>query len=334
MARPVENRDEGPDGLSRARRIMLALAIGVALGLLSWVQLAHAGAWIQANDFTYAWFGARSILHGVDPYVAVKSADLPWGPYLFYPIPALLLAIPFAPFPAQIAGPLFVAVSSAFLAFVLRPRWRLLLFISAPMLVVAQACQWTPLLIAATLWTPAMACLAAKPSIGLPLIAMQSQLKFIRPALIGGAVILGLSFALQPHWLGEWLTASRFAARAGGYWIPAVTPLGAVLSLAALRWRQPEARLLLVLAWMPQKMLFYDQLPLLLIPSTRRQMQVAVLLSLLAFALTLNDSWASAEATRRLLPAVIVGLYWPALVLVLARRSNPASVSAPVAQIS
>jgi len=174
-----------------------------------------------------------------------------------------------------------------------------------------------------------MACLAAKPTIGLSLVAMQSTLKFVRPALIGGAVLLTLSFALQPHWLPEWLTASGLAARAGGYWIPATTPLGAVLSLAAMRWRRPEARLLLVLAWTPQKLLFYDQLPLLLIPSTRRQMQVVVLLSLFGFLATLGGSWANVEATRRLLPAVIVCLYWPALFLVFYRRAAPAPLDPP-----
>jgi hypothetical protein len=326
MAQSVASSHPPTEITSRTTRVAISLGIGAALGIFSWAQLAHMGAWIQANDFTYVWFGARSILHGIDPYIAVKSAELPWGPYLFYPVPAFLLAVPFAPFPAQIAGPLFIGVSSAFLALLLKPHWRLWIFISGPLLVAAQACQWTPLLVAAAIWTPAMACLAAKPTLALPLVAMQSQLRFVRPAMIGGALILALSFAIQPHWLPEWLTASRLAARAGGYWIPAATPLGAILSLAALRWRRPEARLLLVLAWMPQKLLFYDQLPLLLIPSTRREMQVAVLLSMVAFLLTLNDSWAHAEATHRLLPAVIIGLYWPALFLVFYRRKDRAPI--------
>jgi hypothetical protein len=148
---------------------------------------------------------------------------------------------------------------------------------------------------------------------------MQRSRAFLAAALIGGAVLLLVSFLLLPGWLPEWLQASRLAARAGGYHIPILKPLGAPLLLGALRWRTPEGRLLLAMAVMPQKMLFYDQLPLMLIARNRRDMLLAVTASLLALAFSLRFSWTTPEANDRLAPIVLIGCYLPALLLVLRR---------------
>jgi hypothetical protein len=300
-------------------RATAAVAIGVVYGLLSWAQLRHVGDWIQANDFTYAWFGARELLAGRDPYVTIKAASVPWGPYLFYPVPAFILAMPVAWLPAQIAGPTFVAVSAAFLAAFLTPRWRLLALISAPMLIATQVCQWSPLLTAAALWIPAIAVVAAKPTFVLPLAALQRSPAFVIPALVGGCFLLIISFLFLPGWIPEWLDASRLAARAGGYHIPILKPFGLPLILAALRWRTPEGRLLLAMAVMPQKMLFYDQLLLMLIPKNRREMMFLVAASLIALAFSQQFSWTTRAANDRLVPFVLFGCHLPALLLVLRR---------------
>lgn len=302
-------------------RIAVAVAIGAVLGLRSWFELRRSGAWIQANDFTYAWFGARELLAGRDPYVTVKAAHLPWGPYLFYPVPTFLLAIPFAAFPPQLAGALFVCVSAALLSFALWPleRWRLLVFVSAPMLVAAGAVQWSPLLLAGTFVLPLAGVLTAKPNLALPLVAFRPKL--VAPAIVGGLALLVVSFAFLPRWIPEWLAMARTAGPRYGYLTPIAQPMGWVLALAALRWREPEARLLLVMACVPQKLLFYDQLPLLLIPKSLRTMQVVVLISLVALAVSYRETWTSPEATARLAALVIPSMYWPALALVLMRRT-------------
>jgi hypothetical protein len=305
-------------------RLLVAFSIGIAFAIRCWLQLHSTGDWIQANDFTYPWFGAREILAGRDPYVTIRNATMPWGPYLFYPPPAFLLAIPLAFLPAQVAGPVFVGLTAGFLAFVILPRgaWRLLIFVSAPMFVSSGVGQWSPFLIACALAVPAFGFLAAKPTIGLPLAAMQPNWRFLKPAIFGGLVLLVLSFVAIPHWVPEWLAASKLATRAGGYWVPATMPLGAVSSLALLRWRRPEARLLFVMAWMPQKLLFYDQLPLFLIPHTRRDLLIAVFASLVGLLYSFQVSWTTREATAWLAPAVLIGCYWPALITVLKRSPD------------
>ncbi len=63
--------------------------------------------------------------------------------------------------------------------------------------------------------------------------------------------------------------------------------------LALTRWRQPEAGLLLVLACMPQRMGFYDQLPLLLVARNLRQQLILGLSSWLSMIalLLIGPSW-------------------------------------------
>ena len=52
--------------------------------------------------------------------------------------------------------------------------------------------------------------------------------------------------------------------------------------LAILRWRRPEARLLIALACVPQSMLLYETVPLFLVPRTFRESALLVALSYVA----------------------------------------------------
>jgi hypothetical protein len=313
-----------PEPRRPAIDVAVALGIGLFMGLATYAQLRHTGQWIQANDFTYPWFGARELLAGRDPYITIRDAHLPWGPYLFYPAPAFLLVLPFAWLPAQIAVSVFIGLSAALLAVALTRdghRWRLLALVSAPMIVATGAGQWSPLLTAAALWIPALGLLTAKPNLGVSLMAMQTNRSAWIVAALGGAVLLGVSLVVLPRWIPEWLALVRSNPRGYGYLTPIRSPLGVVLVLAALRWRRPDARMLLVMACLPQKLLFYDQLPLFLIPRTRREMEVVVLISLIALTIAYGETWTTPEATARLATIVIPSLFWPALVLVLRRRN-------------
>jgi hypothetical protein len=75
-----------------------------------------------------------------------------------------------------------------------------------------------------------------------------------------------LSFLVLPGWPVDWLAAIRDAPH---YHAPVQRLGGFLLLLAFLRWRQPEARLLGVLALVPHTTGILEQLPLLLIPQTR-----------------------------------------------------------------
>ena len=70
------------------------------------------------SDFGQSWFGAQALLHGANPYALIGPGlqyDWPWK--LFYPATSMVIALPLSFFPEAVATFLFVAVSSALLAY-------------------------------------------------------------------------------------------------------------------------------------------------------------------------------------------------------------------------
>ena len=316
----------------RRVQVGVGFAVGSAAALVTFVLLKVGGSALYANDFTYPWVGARAILSGGDPYTAISTAAVPWRRIMLYPAPALLIALLFAWMPVKVAGALFVGVGSGFLAALLSNggAWRLALFVSAPMLQACASAQWSPLLVACALYAPALGILTAKPNLAIPLIAMQRSTRAIRYAVIGGVALIGAALIVVPHWPEEWVAAVHGSGAPARYVIPIRSAYGVPLLLAGLRWRRPEGRLLLFMACVPQNVLFYDQLALLLIPLSRREMTLAVAASLIAYIYALQFPWLGVPAnvaTANILPAVIVGLYWPSLAMVL-RRANEGVVPA------
>ena len=149
-------------------------------------------------------------------------------------------------------------------------RWRLLIFASAPMLMAIKSAQWSPLLYAALLlpWLSPLA--VCKPTLGAPvLLWRRSSL-----AWLDAALLVLLSLLLMPSWPWRWL------AQTGDYggFVPLLSlPLGPGLLLALLRWRDERARWLLLLACVPQHVLFYDQLLVLAVARSRGELLWLVL---------------------------------------------------------
>jgi hypothetical protein len=124
-----------------------------------------------------------------------------------------------------------------------------------------------------------------------------------------------------PDWLGHgsgvtWYVPAAFVWQGGG-------PL---LLLSLLRWRRPEARLLLALAVVPHNYVWYDQLLLFLVPDKPRQLWAMWALS-----------WASMHVAdyyfaRAGIPEpagqiafrapVVALLYLPSLAMLLSRRNE------------
>jgi hypothetical protein len=304
-------------GLTAGRRAIVALAIGCFAA-----AIIHAGHQppVPKSDWDETWAAGRAFLDGLDPYAALAAGhhsgqfDYP----LVYPAPAVLVAAPFAALPLQSALWLWAGVGTAALTWTLLARgwWGLLGLGSAFYLHALISVQWSPLLTAAVA-VPALGFVwAAKPTIGAALFVGWPS----RAALIGGLALMGLSFVLMPGWVPRFLTASLAmphttppVGRAGGF----------LLLLSFLRWRRPEARMLGVLALVPQTTLLYEMVPLLLIPRTWREMLVLVGLSLIAgvFALRVDPSHHLTAAITTLWPVFLLLLYLPCLFLVL-RRDN------------
>lgn len=297
-------------------RAAIALAIGAVSGFICHFALVRRG--VLAGDFTWTWRAARILLAHQDPYRVIQATGAyPFDDRLNYPLPAALASLPFAPFPAVLAGALFVGVSAALLAWaVTREDYHWLpLFLSAPFLKVLLAPQWSPLLVGAALIPALQFLLVAKPNEGLALFAYKPTWW---GAFLGLLLLVG-SLMILPSWPIEWL---HNLARAPQYGAPAFTLMGSVLLLAVLRWRTPEGRLLLVMALVPQRLLAYDQLGLCLIP---RRWWSSLLFSVVTWPALV--AWVSPSALGYPKSAVfqltdfltLCCIYLPALYMVLRR---------------
>jgi hypothetical protein len=141
-------------------------------------------------------------------------------------------------------------------------------------------------------------------------------------AVLGASLFLVLSVGLLPSWPRDWWSA--LPADNSALAPPILRPFGFVLLLAALRWRSPEGRLLLAIAFIPQTTLPYELVPLALIPANRLQMAVYVAGSWIAVGAAdrLQASQSMAEWTATGWPVTLCAVYLPMLYLVLRRQSR------------
>lgn len=314
------------DSPKRARRVAVAIALGAACGVASWLATRLPG--FGQQDFSVWWMAARAILHGQNPYTTIVGIS--GRPAFYHPLPAAIATIPLAWLPPTIAGPIFIGASCAALAYVATAKawWPLIMFLSGSMLASVMQAQWAPLLTAGIL-APALTWIGVvKPNIGLGMLAYRPSIR-----TIAAMTLIGLaSIAFRPTWPREWLAS---VSTSPFYFSPVQTIGGGVLLLALLKWRRPEARLLTVLAVLPSAPIPYEALPLFVIPQTRYEMMALTILSDAMYTATMNLSaqheMAAYYAAGR--PAIVWLSFVPALVLVL-RRPNEGDVPEVIERFS
>jgi len=292
------------------------LAIGVVVGILAWLLFPFS----HGADFAQFHFHAQNWLAGRDPYAGgfpiMRNTRVVPEPF-FYPFPALFLLAPFAVVPLRVGYALFAGASSALLAWAIlvKSPERLPMLFGSAFILAAGLGQWTPL-VTTTLLLPVLGFLAVvKPNVGLASVPADPSVIRIG----GGAALLLLSLAFQHNWPSEWLRNLRSMP---GHPIPILLPGGFLALLALLRWRRPEARLLVAMACVPQLLYFADQLPLWLVARTRRESIALSAISLIAWLISLQalnrpggmPQFHSDEI-------VLAGVYLPALIILL-RHEN------------
>jgi hypothetical protein len=276
------------------------------------------------SDFDAMWVAGRSLAARTDPFVAVQAARGVLGFPLLYPMPAILVTLPFAVFSISIAAALWTGVSFGLLSFGLSRHawWPLIAVASLPAVESAQLAQWSPILTCMALF-PAVAVLAlAKPTTGGAIALAYLPNTARRSVIVGGAVLVLVSLAIMPTWIGRWTSVVLAAT----HFRPMILrPFGWVLLFALLKWRRPEARLIAFLAIVPQAGMAYDALPLVLVPSSRREAMVSAFASfaILPWRMVAQDNGATfTNATAHNAPLFLVALYLPALLMVLMRPNQ------------
>jgi hypothetical protein len=242
-------------------RIVVSAAIGVGSGAFCWFLLRqfHLGA----GDFNWALWGAQDLLAHRNPYDR---------PMQLYPLPCAVFGIPFAWMRPEVAGGAFYGMSSALLAFGLSRHGyhRLLLFLAYPYWAGLIAAQWTPLILASAFIPSLLPAILAKPQLGLP-VGLTAP---TRRGLVACAVLAALTLLVMPAWPRLWIGNVHLYQ----HFIPLLVVPGSLLALALLRWRERDARLLLLMAVVPQRW-FYDMLILWYIPKSRREILSTVFIS-------------------------------------------------------
>jgi hypothetical protein len=264
---------------SGSARIALALAIGIAAAALTYwsralIMVNHGASRYAPTDFAQLWFAARAWLDGIDPYSVVGPGKaFEWDFPLLYPMPAVLVAVPFTWLSLPVADAVFVGVGCALFGYAVTrhglkagPRWA---FGSLAFIRMTTNAQWSALITGAALVPSAGFLLACKPTVGAALWCAYPS----RKALIGAGLFGLLSVAVYPSWVGSWLAALPTATHMTP---PLFRPGGFVLLLALLRWRHADGRLLLGLSLVPHSPLPYEVIPLFLLVRT---MEEGVLLS-------------------------------------------------------
>ncbi|MFL5575754.1 MAG: hypothetical protein ACJ79S_07300, partial [Gemmatimonadaceae bacterium] len=340
-----------PESPTGRRRLTAALAIGLAAAAYAaYLSARMPSDWV--TDFDPVWAGARALAGGANPY-ALPPAALHNSRGLFYPIPALVAALPLAWLPLHAARAAFAGATAALCAWALfRRGWTLWpLFVSMAFVQTVVLVQWAPLLIFAALTPSCAGLLLAKPHMGAPLGFCEYVLpgvpdrRRLAAASVSGVAMLAASFSLFPGWVGEWLQAihdSRHMTPALLRWQAG----GPLLLLALLRWRQPEARLLVALAAVPQTPGVLEGVALFLVTRTVREALWLAVLSYVAYIVGGLAWWDEARfigvyLSRELAYYRAVGvaalwlLYVPCLVMVLRRPNNgalPARLEGTVAR--
>jgi hypothetical protein len=305
------------------------LAVGIGVVASIYVLVSPRIFPSYRPDFDQLWEAARAWRAGDSPYRAVleihRERGHPFG--LVYPLPAVIVIVPFSFLPRSAARTAFAFVSSVCFAYLVLARWWLFpILLSAAFRSSVSLVQIAPFVACATM-APAFGwVLAVKPNAGIPVgVALRRRrdaIGFLAPALALGLV----SLALRPEWPWEWRDSLGTATNLGA---PVLRPFGFLLLLAIVRWRQPAARWLVATALLPGTPAIHNTLPLLtLLPTTFRE---ALVFSLLSHVADLGSYWLARGTTgidalsAASSTALLWGLYIPAVGWLLLRKSNDAA---------
>lgn len=322
---PSEGRAVESTPPSKGARLSVSTAVAVVAGVIATaaVPTLHPGSDLH-SDFDQLWVAARAIWLGQDPYSLIgPSGPVRWPWPLVYPATSAAAVLPVAWMPLALARAVVVGLGAGVLAWsVTRTAWwPLAMFGSAPAIDAIRAGQWSPWLTASVLSSGVVWLAAIKP-LGVTLALASLKLRNVGRVMLGGALLFLVATWLLPGWWNGFYSSTSAVTHIR---VLAVRPLGIVCLLALLRWRRPEARVLLAVLVTPMTPMIYETLPLLLVARNRREAALLVLLSLGALvSLVLLVAGAPPDvAASRAADLLLLWLFIPALAMLLRRAKAP-----------
>jgi hypothetical protein len=203
-----------------------------------------------------------------DPYGAVgPGSPLPGAYKLMYPLPAVLVAIPFSWFPIEVLRATVAASGSGLLTYcIARTDARgLVVLLSRALYLNVTLVNWTPLLMLIWWWPRASVLVAIKPTIGVEMLAGVRRFQEALPGLIVAASVTAVCFLIRPTWLTDWLAATQSGPTTRP-WI--LTPWAFIVLAALVFPRRWQSGFLAVFMLVPQTPHPIAALPLVLLPVT------------------------------------------------------------------
>lgn len=304
-----------------SRRILVSSVIASVAAAVHYFHAIQSRGW---SDFAPIWTASRLALSGRNPYELLGPDKPIWSKWpMYYPAPTFVVAAPFALIPSfHVASTVFVFVCTILLAWgATRDGWhRLPIFPSIAFFTSAGLAQWS-ILMTAMVYLPYLAFLSVgKPQNAAPVVGSSTDKRHYISALFGAAVILLISFILIPSWPRSWMsligTTDNF--------VPPVMRFGGFLILiVALRWRRPEAWLVLIASLMPQTWPPYNGLILFTVARTYYEFSALSLISSTSWVMLALLTNNLTEAQERTYQSAVLNLfgYLPAVIMIL-RRPN------------
>lgn len=292
-------------GLIARRLTFSLLAALVAIIMSLWWQQAHFVDLFPPIE------AARRLLSGIDPYstYAFLYRGLPNAPY---PLTSLIALSPFALFPGQFAIAAAWGTFNGLLVYgmlkVAKP-WRFLIFLTTPYILAFCLHQFSVLMAAIYLLPSLLPLTLVKPQGGIPIILVHLTKR--RLLWIVGFVLI--TVLIYPAWPLAWW---HYAKNYDGIIPLLLLPLGPLMVVALLKWREKDTAFLFLMACMPQRVM-YDIVPLYLLPKSFRQMAILCILSWATFIPLLfmvKDWWFPEQQVRYSL----IACYLPLLVMQVA----------------
>ena len=252
--------------LPRAWSLALAALVACIAGFIA-APGTNPGAAIS-TDIDQLWYAARALISGGNPYDSIgPGTPVEFTYRLMYPLPAVLVAVPFAWFPIEALRATVAASSAGLLTYCIArtdPRG-LVILLSRSFYVNVTLVSWTPLLMLMWWWPRASALLAIKPTVGLAMLAGVRKYRQALPGLLIAAAVTVFCFVIHPTWLSDWLQATQSGPTTRP-WI--LTPWAFLVLLALVYPERWQSRFLVAFMLVPQTPHTIAGLPLILLPST------------------------------------------------------------------